>query len=154
MHKGPMAFFAILICILLSSYEGKNIIFFAREAGQKEFKGALNIRIHGCGDSLFPPAELLLVDPQGRMTGYPPSQQETFIEIPYSSYEDESIEDVESATPGPVSKIIDVRNPPCSTIVCSCSCCDPRTTIRNPVRQRTFSLFPIPPESKAKTPNE
>lgn len=101
----------MLFCILLSSSENKNILLFTPDGGHKEFKGALNIRIHGCGGSLYPPAELLLVDPQGRMTGRQTSQQATFLEIPYSSYEYESIDDVESGRPGPVSIITDVRNP-------------------------------------------
>ncbi len=111
MLKKTAAFLAISLCILLSSSEGKKIGLASLDEGHKEFNGALNIRLHGCGDSLYPPAELLLVDPWGRMTGYQPNRKTLFSQIPNSTYENESIDDVDSGAPGPVTKIIDVRNP-------------------------------------------
>ena len=111
MFKNTIAFFSILLCILLSSSEGIKIIPANQDEGYKEFKGALNIRIHGCGDSLYPPAELLLFDPKGRLTGCQPGRKTMFSQIPNSTYENESIDDADSGTPGPVTKIIDVRNP-------------------------------------------
>jgi len=75
------------------------------------FKGALNIRIHSNTEVLYPPAEMLLIDPQKRKAGSDPRKQASFFEIPDSSYESESIEDAVSGTPGPVTKILDIRDP-------------------------------------------
>lgn len=104
-------FSAIFLCIIFSALECENIISVTQATGKIEFMGALNIRIHSCGDSLYPPAELLLIDPQGKMTGCQPRLKTTFCEIPNSSYENEGLDDAVSGAPGPVSKIIDVRNP-------------------------------------------
>lgn len=76
-----------------------------------EFIGALDIRIHPSEDKLHPPAELLLVDQHGRKTGHNPQTNKTYMEIPHSSYEEESISDAVSGMPGPVTKIIHIRNP-------------------------------------------
>jgi hypothetical protein len=76
-----------------------------------EFIGALDIRIHSSEEKLHPPAELLLVDQQGRKIGHNPQINKTYIEIPYSSYEEESISDAVSGMSGPVTKIIHIRNP-------------------------------------------
>jgi hypothetical protein len=83
----------------------------APEKGPQEFRGALNIRIHRSGEGLHSTAEILLADPQERRTGSDPRIKNTFSEIPNSSYESESIDDAVSGAPGPVTKIIDIRNP-------------------------------------------
>ena len=76
-----------------------------------KFKGALDIRIHPHGDQLEPPAELLLIDPQGRKIGRDPITDTTFSEIPDASYGYEGIDDAVTGAPGPQTAIIDVRNP-------------------------------------------
>jgi hypothetical protein len=76
-----------------------------------EFIGALDIRIHSSEEKLSPSAELLLIDQQGRKTGHNPQTNKTYMEIPHSSYEEESISDAVSGMPGPVTKIIHIRNP-------------------------------------------
>jgi hypothetical protein len=76
-----------------------------------KFRGALSIRIHPAGDELDPPAELLLVDPEGRKVGRDPITDKTFEEIPDASYGYEGIDDAVSGAPGPQTAIIDMRNP-------------------------------------------
>jgi len=76
-----------------------------------KFGGALNIRIHPHGDQLEPPAELLLIDPEGGKVGQDPITDTTFSEIPDASYGYEGIDDAVSGAPGPQTAIIDVRNP-------------------------------------------
>lgn len=76
-----------------------------------EFIGALDIRIHPSEEKLYPPAELLLVDQEGRKTGTDPRTHMTYTGIPHASYEEESISDAVSGMPGPVTKIIHIRNP-------------------------------------------
>jgi hypothetical protein len=76
-----------------------------------KFEGALDIRIHPAGDQLEPPAELLLVDPEGRKIGRDPITNTTFSGIPNASYGQEGIDDAVSGAPGPQTAIIDVRNP-------------------------------------------
>lgn len=76
-----------------------------------KFEGALSIRIHPCGDALEPPAELVLVDPEGREVGRDPIADRTFSEIPDASYGYEGIDDAVSGAPGPQTAIIDMRNP-------------------------------------------
>ena len=76
-----------------------------------EFSGALDIRIHPAEGKMYPPAELLLISPQGRKKGYDPMSRVTYTEIPRSSYEEESLSDAVTGAPGPVTKIIDIRNP-------------------------------------------
>jgi hypothetical protein len=77
-----------------------------------EFSGALDIRIHAPEGKLSPSAELLLIDPKGRKTGHDPRTHKTYTEIPRSAYEGEYISDAVTGAPGPVTKIIDIRNPP------------------------------------------
>lgn len=76
-----------------------------------EFTGALDIRIHPSEEKLYPPAELLLIDQEGRKTGTDPWTHKTYMGIPYASYEEESISDAVSGMPSPVTKIINIRNP-------------------------------------------
>ena len=76
-----------------------------------KFEGALDIRIHPAGDQLEPPAELLLIDPEGRKIGRNPITDTTFSEIPDASYGYEGIDDAVSGAPGPQTAIIDMRNP-------------------------------------------
>jgi hypothetical protein len=76
-----------------------------------KFEGALSIRIHPAGDALDPPAELLLVDPEGREVGRDPIADTNFTEIPDASYGYEGIDDAVSGAPGPQTAIIDMRNP-------------------------------------------
>jgi hypothetical protein len=76
-----------------------------------EFLGALDIRIHSSEEKLHPPAELLLIDQQGRKTGHNPQTNKIYMEMPHSSYEEESISDAVSGMPGPVTYIIHIRNP-------------------------------------------
>jgi hypothetical protein len=76
-----------------------------------EFTGALDIRIHSSEEKLSPPAELLLVDKEGRKAGTDPRTHNTYLEIPHATYEEESISDAVSGAPGPVTKIINLRNP-------------------------------------------
>jgi hypothetical protein len=76
-----------------------------------KFEGALDIRIHPGGQKLKPPAELLLVDPQGRKVGKDPRTNRVFRQIPNSSYEYEGIADAVSGAPGPTTGIAYVRNP-------------------------------------------
>ena len=76
-----------------------------------EFSGALDIRIHPAEGKLLPSAELLLIDLQGRKTGHDPRTRKTYAEIPRSAYEEESISDAVTGARGPVTKIIDIRNP-------------------------------------------
>ena len=64
----------------------------SRKAKPFKFKGALTIRIHPHGDQLEPPAELLLIDPEGRRVGRNPITDTTFSEIPDASYGDEGID--------------------------------------------------------------
>ncbi len=73
--------------------------------------GALDIRIHSSEEKLYPPAELLLVDQKGRKTGTDPRTHKTYSGIPHASYEGESISDAVTGAPGPVTKIINIRNP-------------------------------------------
>jgi hypothetical protein len=83
----------------------------SRKAKPFKFKGALTIRIHPHGDQLEPPAELLLIDPEGRRVGRNPITDTTFSEIPDASYGYEGIDDAVSGAPGPQTAIIDMRNP-------------------------------------------
>ena len=76
-----------------------------------EFTGALDVRIHSSEEKLHPPAELLLVDQHGRKIGHNPLTNKTYTEIPHAYYEEESISDAVSGMPGPVTKIIHIRNP-------------------------------------------
>lgn len=76
-----------------------------------EFEGGLDIRIHSETERLEPPAELLLIDSQRRKTGKDPRSNNTYQTIPGSSYEEESIADDVTGDPGPVTLIIDIRNP-------------------------------------------
>jgi hypothetical protein len=76
-----------------------------------EFSGALDIRIHATEGKLYPSAELLLIDPEERKTGHDPRIDKSYMGIPSSSYEEESISDAVTSAPGPVTKIIDIRNP-------------------------------------------
>jgi hypothetical protein len=75
------------------------------------YEGALDIRIHGEEDRLNPPAELLLVDPEGRRTDTDPRTGRTFSEMPNAFYEHEGIADLESGASGPETGIVYVRNP-------------------------------------------
>lgn len=76
-----------------------------------EYNGALDIRIHPAEEKLYPPAELLLIDQKGRKTGSDPRTHKTYMEIPHSAYEEESISDAVTGTPGPVTKIIYIKSP-------------------------------------------
>lgn len=76
-----------------------------------EFNGALDIRIHATEKKLYPSAELLLTDQRGRKTGNDPRIDKTYLEIPNSSYEEERIDDAVTGAPGPVTKIIYIKNP-------------------------------------------
>jgi len=76
-----------------------------------EFSGALDIRIHAPEGKLYPSSALLLIDSQGRKTGHDPRTRKTYLDIPSSAYEEESISDAVTGAPGPVTKIIDIRNP-------------------------------------------
>jgi hypothetical protein len=85
-----------------------------KESHRKEpfkFEGALSIRIHPRGDQLEPPAELVLVDPEGRRIGRDPMADTTFSEVSDGSYGYEGIDDAVSGAPGPQTAIIDMRNP-------------------------------------------
>jgi len=85
-----------------------------KESSRREsfkFEGALDIRIHPAGDQLEPPAELLLIDPEGRKVGRDPIADTTFSEVPDASYGYEGIDDAVSGAPGPQTAIIDIRNP-------------------------------------------
>ena len=106
--------FIILALLLLSVFplatvETENKVDFIEE--HYEFTGALDIRIHPSEEKLSPPAELLLVDQEGRRTGHNPQTNKTYMEIPLASYEKESISDAVSGMPGPVTKVIHIRNP-------------------------------------------
>lgn len=106
--------FIILVLLLLAIIsiargETENKGIFIEE--HYEFIGALDIRIHSSEEKLYPPAELLLIDQQGRKTGHNPQTNKTYMEIPHASYEEESISDAVSGMPGPVTKIIHIRNP-------------------------------------------
>jgi hypothetical protein len=81
------------------------------QGNDREFTGALDIRIHSSEDKSSPPAELLLIDQEGRKAGTDPRTRTTHKEIPHSAYEEESISDAVSGMPGPVTKIIYIRNP-------------------------------------------
>jgi hypothetical protein len=106
--------FIILVLLLLAVIsiargETENKGNFIKE--HYEFIGALDIRIHSSEEKLYPPAEILLIDQQGRKTGHNPQTNKTSMEIPHASYEEESISDAVSGMPGPVTKIIHIRNP-------------------------------------------
>jgi len=73
--------------------------------------GGLDVRIHAAEGKLKPAADLLLFDPQGRKTGKDSSARRTFKEIPFSSYERESLTDDTGGAPGPETAVINVRNP-------------------------------------------
>jgi hypothetical protein len=73
--------------------------------------GALDIRIHGQEDRLKPPAELLLIDIEGRRIGRDPRTGEIFSAMPNAFYEYEALSDLESGAPGPETAIVYVGNP-------------------------------------------
>lgn len=75
------------------------------------FTGALSVRIHSEEGKLHPSGELLLIDPQGRKTGYDLKINKVLTQIPHSSYESESIDDDVSGALGPETKIIDIQIP-------------------------------------------
>jgi len=110
--------FALVICLLGTALAGQQsramMPSIEKESHSTEpfkFEGALTIRIHPHGDELDPPAELLLVNPEGRKVGRDPITDTTFSEVPDASYGYEGIDDAVSGAPGPQTAIIDVRNP-------------------------------------------
>ena len=52
---------------------------------QQELEGAIDIRIQPAEGTLIPPAELLLVDPQGRKSGRHTRTEQVFSEIPHTA---------------------------------------------------------------------
>jgi hypothetical protein len=74
-------------------------------------KGSLDIRVHPKEGTLTPPVDLLLVDPLGRTSGRDPQANQLLSEIPYSSYEAESLADDVSGAPGPETRILYLSNP-------------------------------------------
>ncbi|HUV14797.1 MAG TPA: hypothetical protein VMY18_14220 [Acidobacteriota bacterium] len=75
------------------------------------FEGSLDIRLHPGGDTLDPPAQLLLKSPDGKRTGFEPVTGNGFSEIPHSSLESEGIDDDVTGAPGPRSLVLFVGNP-------------------------------------------
>lgn len=73
-------------------------------------QGQLDIRVHPAEGQQTPPADLILIDPQGRKTGHDPRIDQMFRDIPGSSYETEGIDDDVTGAPGPETLIIFVRN--------------------------------------------
>ena len=57
------------------------------------------------------PGELLVADPQGRITGYDPRTGQSYSEIPGSNYGVMSLDDDETGEPGPETKELDIRQP-------------------------------------------
>lgn len=94
--------------------EATNLIAAGYElAGVRRFRGpeytytdrtGIVIRFHS-------PGELLVTDPQGRVTGYDPTTGQSYSEIPGSSYGIISIGDAESGEPGPPTHDLDIRQP-------------------------------------------
>jgi hypothetical protein len=80
-------------------------------AGPQDSGGALDIRIHPAEGDLTPPTEFLLTDPRQRRSGRDGNTEKAHFEIPYSSYETESLQDAESGAPGPETRILNIRNP-------------------------------------------
>jgi hypothetical protein len=110
-EKNIICYSIFLLCLFSITLHGEHLFQSTPDQDSEGFRGALNIRIHRSGEGLHPPAELLLIDPQKRKTGSDPKLQVSFSEIPNSSYENESIDDAVSGAPGPVTKILDIRNP-------------------------------------------
>lgn len=73
-------------------------------------QGQLDIRIHPVEGQQTPPADLILIDPQGRRAGRDPRVDQMFRDIPGSSYETEGIDDDVTGAPGPETLIIYVGN--------------------------------------------
>lgn len=73
-------------------------------------QGQLDIRIHPVEGQQIPPADLILIDPEDRRTGHDPRIDQTFRDIPGSSYETEGIADDVTGAPGPETLIIYVGN--------------------------------------------
>lgn len=69
-------------------------------------QGQLDIRIHPVEGQQTPPADLILIDPQGRRTGHDPRIDQMFRGIPGSSYTTEGIDDDVTGAPGPETLII------------------------------------------------
>ena len=101
-----------ILLAVFSVARGENDSCENTEQKEYEFSGALDIRIHPAEGKIYPSAELLLIDPQGQKSGHDPRFHVTYSEIPRASYEEESISDAVSGAPGPVTKIIYIRNPP------------------------------------------
>lgn len=57
------------------------------------------------------PGELLVTDPEGRVTGLDPTTGQSYAEIPGSWYGMIGLEDVESGDPGPPTHDLDIRQP-------------------------------------------
>jgi hypothetical protein len=77
------------------------------DAGRADqVRGQLDIRIHPVEGRQTPPADLILIDPQGRRTGHDPRIDQMFRDIPGSSYETEGIADDVTGAPGPETLII------------------------------------------------
>ena len=110
-EKKLAVFFAFYLCCFCVILWGESNTQDNPAKESQEFRGALNIRIHRSGEGLHPPAEILLIDTKERKTGSDPRLKGIFSEILNSSYESESIDDAVSGAPGPVTKIIDLRNP-------------------------------------------
>lgn len=74
-------------------------------------EGSLDIRLHPGGNTLDPPAQLLLKSPDGKRTGFEPVTGNGLSEIPHSSLETEGIDDDVTGAPGPRSLVLFVGNP-------------------------------------------
>ncbi len=57
------------------------------------------------------PGELLIADPQGRVTGFDPRTGQSYNEIPGSSYSVTRLDDDETGALGPETKELDIRQP-------------------------------------------
>ncbi len=104
----PLAISLLLLVICCAGREADRTDVDAERADQG--RGQLDIRIHPAEGQQTPPGDLILIDPRDRRTGHDPRVDQTFRDIPFSSYEIEGIDDDVTGAPGPETLIIYVGN--------------------------------------------
>lgn len=108
---GVPLFLRLSLLLLVVCCAGREADRTERDAGgADQARGQLDIRIHPAEGRSAPPAALILIDPQGRWTGYDPRSGQSFRDIPSSSYETERIDDDVTGAPGPETRIIYIGN--------------------------------------------
>lgn len=110
-EKMMAVFTAVIFCILPSvlSNDADNErpkTISRKSATDVSPSGSLDIRLHPEEGKEKPPAQALLIDPQGRRTGWEEKTGEIIQEIHGSFYEEERIDDAVEGATGPATRIL------------------------------------------------